>query len=392
MNSLACQTRIVNEIIVWDDGSTDDTEKVVRTAEGPVRYFRSENGGKSRALNAALAQARGDLIWICDDDDIVLPHAAETLTGLLRAHPSAGLAGGGYKRFSDDPAGGKRILAGPGYWPDLSEGSMLRHLLEDIFLFQNATLVRRSCYDAVGPFRENLPRSIDYDMIVRLAARFPVAVTEEALFHQRKHDGARGSVASRHAAAQSDAVWKTTDKQVFEGLRDILQPTLFTGMFEAETPDHAARAGRLQRGCVHARRTDWSMALEAFRMAAELLPDMALSPVEKKICHRAMAGKHGITEALTPDMCAALTELAAASPLGAEISAALMRGTAWRLRVALRDRDWSMAATLGRFIARLLSAGGTRRPRQAAGNLSERRDPPLGKLPEQDGQTERAPA
>jgi len=387
LNSLAQQTRIVDEIIVWDDGSTDNTEQVARAADGPVRYFRSDNGGKSRALNKALAQASGDWIWICDDDDIALPQAAETLAGLLQANPSAGLAAGSYKRFTDDPTTGERVLTGPGYWPDLSEGSVLRHLLEDIFLFQNATLVRRSCYDAVGPFREDLPRSIDYDMIVRLAAQFPVAVTEEPLFHQRKHDGARGPAAARHAAARSDQVWKSADRQVFEGVQDILQAELFTSMFKAETPGHAARAGWLQRGCVHARRTDWQAALEDFRAATALLPDMALSPVERMICRRAMAGKHGCAEALAPEMRSVLAELASESLLGAEIVAALVRGAGWRLRAAARSGDWRLAGLWGRFAVQLLFAGGARRPRRTAGFLVERQSP-LGVAPRVIGQAD----
>ena len=205
--AIAGQTRPVDEIIVWDDGSSDATETVARAAAGPVRYFKSANGGKSRALNAAMAEATGSLIWICDDDDIALPHAAETLGALLGAHPEAGVAGASYRRFQSDPESGTRIEQGPGYWPDLSQGSVLRHLLEDIFLFQNATLVRRSAYDAVGAFREDLPRSIDYDMIIRLALHTTVVMTQETVFLQRKHDGLRGPAAARHAADRSDEIW-----------------------------------------------------------------------------------------------------------------------------------------------------------------------------------------
>jgi len=388
LNSLAHQSRIVDEIIIWDDGSTDDTETVARAAQGPVRYFRSENGGKSRALNAALQHAQGDLIWICDDDDIALPHAAETLSDLLAANPKAGLAGGSYNRFSDDLVTGQRRVTGPGYWPDLSMGSVLRHLLEDIFLFQNATLVRRSCYDLVGPFREDLPRSIDYDMIIRLASRFPIAFTEEPLFHQRKHDGARGPASARHSATRSDEVWKAADRQVFDGLPDILRPSLFTGMFEATLPDHAMRAGHLQRGCVLARHGNWSAALEAFNAAALLVPEMALSPLEQMICRRAMAGKHGCAETLETETRVALEDLAASSPLGAAITSALVRGLTWRLRVAIRERDWSMAAGLAGSAVRLLAVGGIRRPAQPADRVSERRDPALLDAADRKGQAE----
>lgn len=90
VEALRAQTRKPDEIIVWDDGSTDGTEAAARKMGKAIRYFRSENGGKSRALNAAMREARGDLIWICDDDDLALPDAAETLAGMLRSAPRGG--------------------------------------------------------------------------------------------------------------------------------------------------------------------------------------------------------------------------------------------------------------------------------------------------------------
>lgn len=297
LESLAAQSRPVEEIIVWDDGSTDETQAAVREMPGPIRYFRSANGGKARALNAALDQAQGDLIWICDDDDLAMPHAAERLATMLENDPEAGAAAGGYVRFRDDPETGERTVSGPGYWPDLSEGAVVRHLLEDIFLFQNATLVRRSLYDQVGPFREDLARSIDYDMAVRLAVHAPIRVTEEALFQQRKHDGARGPESARHAAARSEAVWKEADKAVFEPFKTMVPVGLYASLFEGGL---AMRAGYLQRGCVYARRTDWVAALEDFEHAASMDGQTALSPKERAICHRAMAGKHGVAEAFDP--------------------------------------------------------------------------------------------
>lgn len=349
--ALRAQTRPVDEIIVWDDGSSDDTEAVVRADDGPIRYFRSENGGKSRALNAALAHARGDYIWICDDDDLSLPRAAETLAAPLDANPAIGVSGGSYRRFRTDPATGARVELGPGHWPDLSHGSVLRHLLEDFFLFQNATLVRRSCFDVTGPFREDLPRSLDYDMIIRLAARFPVCVTGEAVFLQREHDGARGPAAARHAAEKSIDVWKQVDRMVFAPFREGLPLSLYEAMFDAPGAAAQRRAALLQRGCVFARRADWQTALEDFTAAAAACPDAALSPAEQAICRRAMASKYGYAEAMEPEVRTALARLARSSPAGAGIARALLRGLVWRVRHAARARDGAQLRKLaGTFL------------------------------------------
>lgn len=369
LSSLTGQTRQVDEIIVWDDGSTDGTTEVVQAAAGPIRYFRSENGGKARALNAAMREAAGDLIWICDDDDIAMPDAAERLAGLLERTPEAGLAGGAYRRFRDDPKTGIREERGPGYWPDLSRGAVLRHLLEDIFLFQNATLVRREVYDRAGPFREDLARSIDYDMVVRLALRAPVVMTDAVLFHQRKHDGARGPASARHAAARSEAVWKEADRAVFARFREAIPLSLYSGLFDGDVAD---RAGRLQRACVYARRTDWDSASEDFEAAAAMYPETELSPVEAETCRRAMAGKHGVAEALSADTRGRLGRLAKSGPAGAGIVSELARGVMWRARVALQTGAVREAARIARFVAALNFVGRGRHGSTAAPSLVER--------------------
>jgi len=366
--ALAGQTRPVAEILVWDDGSVDGTEAVARAAaaQGPgthpgqVRYFRSENGGKSRALNAALREARGDYVWICDDDDIALPDAAERLAAPLDADTAVGLSGGSYRRFRTDPATGARIESGPGYWPDLGAGSILRHLLEDIFLFQNATLARRACYAEVGPFREDLPRSIDYDMIVRLAARFPIAMGEDPVFLQRKHDGARGPAAARHAAARSEEVWKATDRAIFAAFRTRLPLALYEAMYEGADAGAVRRAALLQRACVYARRTDWPAALEDFSAAAAIRPEARLSSTEYAICRRAMSGKHGCDEALAAPVRRRLAALARGSVAGADIVRALLRGLVWRARAALEAGD---VARLGRLARTGLALGPVARAR-----------------------------
>lgn len=375
--ALAAQTRPLTEIIVWDDGSQDETGEVVRAAEGPVRYFRSENGGKSRALNAALAEARGDYVWICDDDDIALPRAAAILAAPLDADDAVGVSGGAYRRFRDDARTGMRIESGPGYWPDLSQGSVLRHLLEDIFLFQNAMLVRRTCYAATGPFREDLTRSIDYDMVIRLATRFPVAMTEEVVFLQRKHDGRRGPAAARHAAAQSDAVWKDADRAVFAPFRETLPLSLYEAMYDSPDTDAVRRAALLQRACVYARRTDWNAALEDFSAAAKVRPEAALSDTERAICRRAVSGKHDCSEIMDPAVRARLAALAGSSAAGAGIARALLRGLVWRLREALKSRDTDRLGQIGRIFAQLGTAGATRSGAPLPAQAERQQLPPL---------------
>ncbi len=372
--SVQMQTRPVQEIIIWDDGSKDDTPSVAAALvaadrHNQIRYFRSENKGKSAALNAALDKANGEYIWICDDDDIARPIAAERMASALD-NSDAGLVGGRHVRFSRDAASGEKKFDGTGYWPDLSCGSVIRHMLEDIFFFQNASLVRRSCFAAVGPFRTDLARSIDYEMFVRLGTRFPIDMVDDILFEQRKHDGLRGPAAHSHAADQSDTVWQQADRAIFSQLRDVLPIGFYAALFETTRPAHALRAGLLQRGCVFARRGDWQTALDDFEAASRILPTEPLAAIERDIVVRAMAAKHPGAEVFQAPMQKRLREFGRSNSVGREILSVLGRGAMWRGRAALRSGDAVRFMRIARFC---LQAGIRPAPASSPHVLSERR-------------------
>ncbi len=356
VTAIASQTRPVSDIVIWDDGSTDDTPHHVADLKtryhGLVRAFRSENGGKAKALNAALSEARGEYIWICDDDDVALPDATQILMQGFDS-PDVSLVAGRHLRFRDD-ANGHRTTYDTGYWPDLSSGSPLRHILEDIFFFQNASLVRRQALQDAGPFREDLLRSIDYEMFVRLAARNRVRIVDEVVFLQRKHDGARGPSSAQHAADQSDSVWKSHDLKIFRDVRGTLPLSLYEALYDGSDPIMVQRAALLQRGTVYARRTDWDMALEDFTAAGALDPDRSLTSVDANIVRRAMSGKHGIDDALTPEIRRKLTDLSRQDQAGKDILNALRRGAIWHGRAATRNRNLSKALSIASLAAPLL--------------------------------------
>lgn len=370
LESVQAQTRPVDEIIVWDDGSTDGTQDVMAGFDDPkLQYHRAENAGKSAALNQAMKLASGCYIWICDDDDLAVPDAAEELTRVLDNDPTIGISGGSYQRFRDTQNG--RELSGPGYWPDLDNGTPLRHLLEDIYLFQNATIVRRSCYDEVGPFREDLARSIDYEMLVRLATRYPIHMSQDVMFLQRKHDGDRGPASMRHAASAVDNVWAAQDRIVFDSLRDHIPLSLIQAMYEGEDPE-VKRAAHIERACIFARHDLWDYALDDLAAAAQIAPATPLGPTEFDICRRAVSGKHGVH--LTAKHKHRITQLKRSGTIGKHITRSLGRGLLWSVRQAIRQGDLTEVIRLGRILFR---TGIQMEPQQGGSKVRERGALPL---------------
>ncbi|KAI9881701.1 MAG: hypothetical protein M1823_006587, partial [Watsoniomyces obsoletus] len=75
---------------------------------------------------------RGEYVWVCDDDDLLLPDAVEPLIVALASATDAAWAFGRYRRFADTVDG--PVDLDHGYWPDLTTGSLVRHILEDLFV------------------------------------------------------------------------------------------------------------------------------------------------------------------------------------------------------------------------------------------------------------------
>src|SRR5262245_55635717 len=87
LDSVLAQTLPAAEVIVVNDGSTDRTEEVLARFGDRLQVLRTPQGGKSVAVNAALAVAKGEYVWILDDDDVAMPDALERLVAPLESAP-----------------------------------------------------------------------------------------------------------------------------------------------------------------------------------------------------------------------------------------------------------------------------------------------------------------
>ncbi|MGB3721368.1 MAG: glycosyltransferase family 2 protein [Pacificimonas sp.] len=271
LDSIFAGTVLPAEIIVIDDGSTDETANVLSDYAECIEVIRQPNGGKSVALNRGLKSARQPYIWIFDDDDIATPDALQTLYDGLVDRPEKHFSFGDYDIFHVG-SGGQRLHL-PFNPQRADEGEELRiALMEHSFLVQPAMLVRRACYDELGPFDPEFIRSQDHDMLQRLARRYEGIRTPGVILHQRQHLGARGPAKSRFRSGRKNEYWLKFDQKIFRRIHaqyDLREYLIGGG--EADLSPQQLITAYLQRFCVMGRKGLWDLALEDFKEAVVLM-------------------------------------------------------------------------------------------------------------------------
>ena len=196
IDSVLAQAYPQVEIIVADDGSTDDTATAVAAYGDRVRYLAlSHRGLPAATRNAGIRAAHGEFLAFLDSDDLFLPDKLAVQSAALEAQPAAALvySNGVYFRTTPDAPVG-RVLDG---LPTPS-GRVFGALLTGNFLAPPVVLMRRAALDSVGLFDES-PEFFaveDFDLWLRLAAHAPFIYAPGAVAAIRRH----GSSISRDTA------------------------------------------------------------------------------------------------------------------------------------------------------------------------------------------------
>jgi glycosyltransferase involved in cell wall biosynthesis len=170
LDSVCEQTFRDFEVIIVDDGSTDDTAVVAREfCEADERFtlIQQPNGGPSVALNTAIGHARGEWIAFLDHDDVWLPEKLACQMELFREDPRANFLFTNYYYWD----GNHDFSAYYRQNRPLPEGDATRKLVVACVYGTSAVMVRRETLQAVGPFDPDLPFTQDWDMWLRIAER-----------------------------------------------------------------------------------------------------------------------------------------------------------------------------------------------------------------------------
>jgi glycosyltransferase involved in cell wall biosynthesis len=177
------QTHSPVEVIVVDDGSSDDTASVA-TAHPEVRYIRQRNRGAAAARTAGLHESRGEFLIFLDADDRLLSDAAAIGLEALRAHPDWAFATGHVRLIAQDGAP-------EGIPPqDHANGNQYVALLRSNYIWTpGVILYRRSTLASIGSFDPAARASADYELNIRIARRAPIGCHHHVVLEYRRHGG-----------------------------------------------------------------------------------------------------------------------------------------------------------------------------------------------------------
>lgn len=199
VQSVLSQTYRPVEVVIVDDGSTDDTPQAAAAlaAEHPgvVSWLRIDNAGPGPAREAGRLRARGEFLQYLDSDDRLLPRKFELQVAALRARPECDIAYG-TTRLVDER---NQLLQSPFKWTGEDRVSLFPGLLVDRWWCTHTPLYRRSLCDAIGPWSD-LRWSQDWEYDARAGALSPRLVRCDAEVSEHcHHEGVRQT---------SDADWE----------------------------------------------------------------------------------------------------------------------------------------------------------------------------------------
>ncbi len=202
IESVLSQTFNDFEVIVVDDGSTDNTCDVLKPYlnDPRIRYVRQENSGQAKAKNNGIHHSRGRFVAFLDADDFWAPTKLERQINFFQDE-RVGVVYSRYRFVNEDGNILNSYKLGKYLQP--REGMVTRYLVFDNFVPFSSSVVRKEVFERVGVFDETLRMGIDWDLWLRASVHFQFKYVDEyLLFYRVGHQGQMSrNVEMRHTAS-----------------------------------------------------------------------------------------------------------------------------------------------------------------------------------------------
>lgn len=267
IGSVVAQTFSDWELLVVNDGSTDDTKHVVSGIDARVICIDRDNGGIAAARNTGLSLARGQFVAFLDHDDYWHPEKLAAQLSAAQTHDEYGVFYGEFRQWDpiEVPSFADEHL-NPGFIDERLSGWIYHLLLLTNWVLFSTALFRRKVFEEVGMFDPELPPADDWDLAVRASRKFKFLKLAQPVVLYRQH----GAQTSRRVTAKDHEVEfrrRTIDRFGLIGPNgaEVDRVELRTRQFRAH----------FRHGTLHLRQGDPAIAALALRDALRLNPRSA---------------------------------------------------------------------------------------------------------------------
>lgn len=217
IRSVLAQTYTHFELIIIDDGSSDNTKQVVSAIDDErIVYYKQENAGASAARNKGVTLARYDLIAFHDSDDMWRPEKLEVQMKYLENHPDCDVI---YCGFQYHKQNGDSMKA-----PVFDDVSLLSGRIFDTLIVKNMVgtptmLMKKACFEDVGGFDTSILCLEDWELSLRLSEKYVFGFVNESLMDTYENEG---SVSTRTAV-----MFETKCKMIVKYKQYLVEKGLF---------------------------------------------------------------------------------------------------------------------------------------------------------------------